>query len=292
MAFLRRAGYLACAIGLIAMLGAAPGFRASLEHAPGSVAGDPTGTQQQQGAQKAVPAIQNQQQATTPNASSKHDAANQDAKLSEKVVVWSAVTQAVCAALIVAFTFALVIYGRLGWKVARDTAEAAKISADAAKKSADVAEKALVTAERPFLVCETWTLQNFGPDQVGTGRWTLVNKGRTPGWLLESRFCSLYSESEGGLPATPTYREPANNESGVVITPDIVYNRSFKFGRVSAEQYDKLRTGAAHLWIWGYFRYRDGFEKSPIHTTSFIVTYTPDSGLVLDQRQAGYHQTD
>lgn len=246
-------------MALTAMLLAFGAAEQSSQKQPDPKGSKPTTASQQNQPQAPPAVVQNQQASTQNQGASGQNQAQQDAEFAQKVVMWSAVAQGISAVLIVGFTWALVVYSHRGWKVAKD-------SADAAKASAVIAERSLTLLNRGYADTADWELKVGKMEPPLTYGMTLkfyfVNPSHSAfridhvdfEWLnyplgMEGKFEPVRHKQESAL--------------GAMVTP----GQRLEFG-VSMGEMDKWETSSYEsgagvvVHFTGRLRYTDIFKKT------------------------------
>lgn len=208
---------------------------------------------QQQATNQPAPSIQNQQTSPATQQTTGSNAAQQDAEFAQKVVMWSAAIQAISAALIVAFTLALVIYSHRGWNVAAT-------AANAAERSAKVAEKGLAISERAYLEIDDWQLGALSGHQV-IALARMKATGRTPATVIGGEMRLSFDEPTAIRHTQPLLRG--------VVSHLLQAQQIIAFPGVPPETLQAWESGATAMFIAGYVRYRDAFQGTPVHRRHF-----------------------
>jgi hypothetical protein len=193
--------------------------------------------------------------------------------------------------LLAAFTLALVIVSLMQWAVLRKheewmkkhdanlekLAQAAKDNAGAAKVSADVAKdsfKSVIDSERAWVVADA----PFVPPNVATGppvkiECVIRNRGNTMARVVEKGENYRIQAPLNDLPETPDYGEKFEWSNGQVLAPasESVLRRELQV--TNAEMWQKVREGSMVLFVFGYVKYWDVFDRE--HETRYIFRFNP-----------------
>jgi hypothetical protein len=193
--------------------------------------------------------------------------------------------------LLAAFTFALVIVSLMQWAVLRKheewmqkhdanlekLAQAAKDNAGAAKVSADAARdsfKSVMDSERAWVVADA----PFVPPSVATGppvkiECAIRNRGNTMARVVEKRENYSIQASLNELPEAPDYGTKFEWPNGHILAPasESVLRRELQV--TNAEMWQKIKEGTLVLFVYGYVRYWDVFDRE--HETRYIFRLNP-----------------
>lgn len=165
----------------------------------------------------------------------------------------------------------------------RRLVDATQTSAGAAKDSAEVARQALVNAQRAFVFINNITQRRITTsDNTDTTMWVFhvefKNSGNTPTKVMTFRL--NIRAFDGELPADFDFADNPGGESapgfiapqGTVGVPDL---------GASVEDIEAVIAGRKTLFIWGWIRYEDLFDNTPIHWVEYA-----DEILIVGEARA------
>lgn len=114
-------------------------------------------------------------------------------------------------------------------------------------------------------------IRNLTPGVAPSVMLKVENCGRTPGQLIAT-VTGLVGYVDG-LPAVPVYETvPPSPATGYMMPGGCVYIVK-DLHPMAAEVLDGVEAGRQKLWLVGYVRYRDRFERT--HQRGFIRRYVP-----------------
>jgi hypothetical protein len=168
---------------------------------------------------------------------------------------------------------ALVAAGQLGlfwWqlRLMRDSVKDAGLAAEAAQKSAEIAEQSLTRLERAFVfptdTSWVWHLDpglnkywyEFRPIWANSGNTVTKNM------ITNINFALL----DAPLPDDFAGRDSDRSYPAMIGPKATVYGgKSFLY----ADDVVAVQEGRKHFFLWGWARYNDVFEATPVHRTTF-----------------------
>jgi hypothetical protein len=160
-------------------------------------------------------------------------------------------------------------------------------SADAAGRSADVAGRALVSSHRAYMNVSSAKVLHFGPNHALLASVELYNSGRLPATLLQVT-CTLVTDQPLDETADHSQWRICNG----VVGPGQSMNSDNNFNgdpRISAEEWIKVLAGTFQVHFYGVFRYRDGFEDTPVRETGFGLTFRHGTRRFVISDVPGYN---
>ena len=145
----------------------------------------------------------------------------------------------------------------------------AKRSADAANRSAKIAEDSIVKLQRASVFMADINF-NWHPDTAREGKFwwhfrpVLQNAGNTQTREMTTNVCFEFRDT----PLPKDFSFPVNKDSFPAIVPPhgAVYGSSFP---LLDDQMIEIQKGEKFFYIYGTITYRDVFDDTPIHTTTF-----------------------
>jgi hypothetical protein len=192
--------------------------------------------------------------------------------------------------LLVLFTLALVLVSWLQWKVLckheewmkkhdahlEKLAQSAKDNADAAKDNAKAAQdsfKSVIDSERAWVVADAPLVpKNISSGQSVKIECAIRNRGNTMARIVEKAENYRIQNPASDLPETPDYGKKSEWSNGLVLAPasESVSTREFQ---VTNDEFHKVITGSMVLFVFGYAKYWDVFERE--HETRYIFRFNP-----------------
>jgi hypothetical protein len=167
---------------------------------------------------------------------------------------------------------------------AKIAAEAAKESADATKASVELARQTAERQLRAYVAVDQGILKGVGGAET-EARLYIKNTGQTPAYNTE-QWVSIVADD---YPTTRTFEFfPGTAEIGASATIGAggLSTVFISVGALTANQWDKIRTGKAAIWLWGEIRYRDAFEKRRFTRFKYIygghVGARPNGAMAVD----------
>jgi hypothetical protein len=144
-------------------------------------------------------------------------------------------------------------------------------AANAAKRSAEGAEQAVRLTQRANFAVGGWNIDGVANGQSPTRvAFRAVNIGHVTGTLIE-RYCMKAICDT--LADTPIYRAARAERCSIPVAPRQALRQSFEIAPpVTADELAEIVRGdGRHLWLYGYFKYTDGFNQT--RTIGFCVRY-------------------
>lgn len=181
--------------------------------------------------------------------------------------------------LYVALTGAAVIIGVITAIAIWRQMKANEVSANAAKESAD----AVMRGERAWLLVQEGRTQDpyivppdAAPDRFSQCICFLKNSGKTPAKIIGEVFEMQIGESWDAPPQPERVYGTETDRNSSMIPQDDTVARYIPFsgGFVSQSDFDSISKMRKILWLCGFIRYRDVFERrGEDHETSFCYLW-------------------
>jgi hypothetical protein len=195
----------------------------------------------------------------------------------------------------ITYEWVLVIVGVItcfviGWQAleTRRAAEATRISAEETKTAANAAllnAQAVINSERPWLLIQTNEIKDpfLIPVEAGSRHaahciFSIKNWGRTPGIVFSEKVELQISDNPIALPDCKVYNVDWKRDNPLPFPPNesipVEANLS-PIGFITKKDSDGILSKDKFLWLCGFIRYRDTFEraKAPEYETQFCYLW-------------------
>jgi hypothetical protein len=199
-------------------------------------------------------------------------------------------------------TVALAVIGAIAARIAINTLRYIGVQtrhAGIAAKAARDSVQAIVDSERPWLLIPSGVvypeIENPilivrlpGEFRVSYCDFKLKNFGRSPARVIETKLRLVLGDTQNFVPDISLYESKDSAEDDYTFPQGEVLQVQASLGgdgRMTMHERDELLvTKKSSLWLCGYFKYTNTFnrEKSPIHTSRICYKWMYDAPSVLD----------